>query len=103
MVEDDGVQWAAYGEFLVFHIFTNPNGRVIKSDAFDPLYYGSKELTMKPKEVIHNRRLAMLINGADFTDWPSGTLPISHTAEDITATAEVFAQALHVLRQDGGF
>jgi glutamate-1-semialdehyde 2,1-aminomutase len=101
VIEDDGIQWAAYGEFSVFHIFTNPNGRAIKLDAFDPLDYGFEELTTKPKEVIHKLRLAMLINGVDFTGWPGGTVSIDHTAEDIATTAEAFARALHMLRQDG--
>jgi len=101
VIEDDGVPWAVYGEFSVFHIFTNPNGRAIKPDAFDPLDYGFEELTTKPKELIHKLRLAMLINGVDFTGWPGGIVSIAHTAEDIAATAEAFARALHMLRQDG--
>jgi len=101
VIEDDGVPWAAYGEFSVFHLFTNPNGRAIKPDVFDPLDYDFEELTTKPKEIIHKIRLAMLINGVDFTGWPGGTVSIAHTAEDITATAEAFARALHMLRQDG--
>ena len=77
VIEDDGVPWAVYGEFSAFHLFTNP------------------------KEIIHKIRLAMLINGGDFTGWLGGTVSIAHTADDIAATAEAFARALRMLRQDG--
>ena len=101
VIEDSGTPWAVYGEFSVFHIFTNPRSRAIKASEFDPLEYGFEELALKAKEPIRKLRLALLINGVDFTGWPGGTVSIAHTAEDIAETSEAFARALHLLKQDG--
>lgn len=101
VIEDAGVPWAAYGEFSMFHIFTNPKGRAIKAGEFDPLDHDFEELALKPKETIHKLRLALLINGVDVTGWPGGTVSVAHGEADMSHTAEAFARALHLLRQDG--
>ncbi len=101
VVADAGVPWAAYGESSVFHVFTNPRGRAISPDAFDPLECDFEELACKPKGLVHKLRLALLVNGVDVTGWPGGTVSIAHGEADISRTAEAFARALHMLRQDG--
>lgn len=101
VIEDEGVPWAAYGEFSIFHIFTNPKGRTINASEFNALDYGFEELALKPKEPIYKLRLAMLINGIDFTGWPGGTVSIAHTTDDVSITVDAFARALHLLKQDG--
>ena len=101
VIEDANAQWAAYGEFSVFHIFTNPRGRAIRAGEFNPLDCDFEELALKPKETIDKLRLALLVNGVDVTGWPGGTVSIAHGEADISRTAEAFARALHMLRQDG--
>tara|TARA_A100001037_G_scaffold306251_1_gene350187 strand:+ start:3952 stop:5346 length:1395 start_codon:yes stop_codon:yes gene_type:complete len=101
VITEDGVPWGVYGESSVIHIFTNPNGRSIDPSSFDPLECQFEELALKPKELTHKLRLALLINGVDFTGWPGGTVSIAHTNDDIAETVEAFAGALRMLRQDG--
>ena len=79
VIEEASVPWAAYGEFSMFHIFTNPKGRAIKAGEFDPLDHDFEELALKPKETIHKLRLALLINGVDVTGWPGGTVSVAHS------------------------
>tara|TARA_Y100001934_G_C12368669_1_gene785043 strand:- start:2670 stop:3587 length:918 start_codon:yes stop_codon:yes gene_type:complete len=101
VITEDGVPWGVYGESSVIHIFTNPIGRSIDPSSFDPLECQFEELALKPKELTHSLRLALLINGVDFTGWPGGTVSIAHTNDDIAETVEAFAGALRMLRQDG--
>ena len=101
VIADDGVPWGVYGDFSIIHIFTNPSGRIIDPDTFDPLDCQFDELALKPRELTYKLRLALLVNGVDFTGWPGGTVSIAHTEDDIAATGKAFAGALRMLRQDG--
>ena len=100
MIADNGVPWGVYGDFSVIHIFTTPNGRKIDPYTFDPLDCQFDELALKPKELTNNLRLALLINGVDFTGWPGGTVSIAHTENDLAMTGEAFARAINLLRQE---
>ena len=100
VIADNGVPWGVYGDFSVIHIFTNPNGRKIDPYTFDPLDCQFDELALKPKELTNKLRLALLINGVDFTGWPGGTVSIAHTENDLAMTGEAFARAINLLRQE---
>ena len=43
-------------------------------------------------------RLALNINGVDFSGWPGGLVSAAHTDTDIDATLEAFGASLKLLK-----
>lgn len=101
ILEDEGVPWAAYGDFSAFFIFTNPQNRPISPSTFSASDVDFSELMTNPPGIVNKLRVAMLVNGVDFGMWPGGTFSIAHTDEDVEGTAEAFRAALRMLRGDG--
>ena len=101
ILEDEGVPWAAYGDFSAFFIFTNPQNRPISPSTFSASDVDFSELMTNPPGIVNKLRVAMLVNGVDFGMWPGGTLSIAHTDEDVESTAEAFRAALRMLRGEG--
>lgn len=95
------VPWGVYGTFSGFHIFLNPKGRPIDPARFDPFACSFDELKGGPQQLGHRIRLAMLVNGVDVTGWPGGVMSAAHTDQDVAVTAQAFAEAIRMLRQDG--
>ncbi len=96
-----GVPWAAYGEHSAVHIFTNPEGRDIGPDNFDPMAIPFMELKANAPGASDKLRLAMLINGVDLTGWPGGTISASHGDAELAETLDAFAKSVEMLRQEG--
>ncbi len=101
VIEDEKVNWAVYGTFSGFHIFTNPRGGAVSPATFDPADHAYDELKSNPPGLVNKFRVAMLLNGADFSAWPGGLLSAAHTEQDLDAAAEGFRQVLRMLRQEG--
>ena len=101
-IREAGAPWAAYGEFSIFHIFTNPAGRAdVSPDSFDPFACPYEELKGNAPGVAQKLRLALNVQGVDFTGWPGGTISATHGEAEIDATAGAFAHALAMLKADG--
>jgi len=100
-LRDAGLKWAAYGEHSAVHIFTNPEGRDIGPDDFDPLALPFMELKNNAPGAAQKLRLAMLLNGVDFNGWPGGTISAAHEDEHLAETLTAFRSALDLLRSEG--
>lgn len=97
----EGVAWAAYGTFSGFHLFTNPKARAVDPLAFDPYAVPYQELKSNPGNVQHRLRVAMLVHGVDFNNWPGALVSSALDAEDEALTVEAFAEALRMLKREG--
>ncbi len=97
-----GVPWAAYGNFSIFHLFTNPAGRTdVSPDSFDPFACSYDELRGNAPGAAQKLRLALNVHGVDVTGWPGGTISATHGEAEIDATIEAFAGALDMMKADG--
>lgn len=97
---EEQVQWAAYGTFSGFHVFTNPMKRAIDPEKFDAASVDWKEIKSNPPGVSDRLRLAMLINGVDITGWPGGTISAAHDEADLDKTVDAFRESLRMLRSE---
>jgi glutamate-1-semialdehyde 2,1-aminomutase len=95
------VPWAVYGTFSGFHIFTNPERRAIGATDFDPLGIPWSELKTRQGKIVHRLRLAMLLAGVDFNNWPGGFVSAALSAQDLADTVDAFKEALRLLRREG--
>ncbi|MBA3516385.1 MAG: aminotransferase class III-fold pyridoxal phosphate-dependent enzyme [Rhizobiales bacterium] len=99
---DEGVQWAVYGTFSGFHIFTNAP----KLDV-DPLSFDASKLdyaTLKGTKgaaVPTKLRLAMRVNGVDLSGWPGGPVSAVHDEDDFERTVDAFRGSLRMLKAEG--
>lgn len=100
-IRDAGLAWAAYGEHSAVHIFTNPEGRDVGPDSFDPLALSFMELKGNAPGVVHKLRLAMLINGVDFNGWPGGTISAAHGEAELSETLSAFRSSIEMLQEEG--
>ena len=91
-----GVPWAVYGQSSAFHFFMGSGLDGAPHD-FDPLSLPRRQLLQKDAAVVHDLRLALLVEGVDFSGWPGGLVSAAHTPEDIEMTVEAFARALKSL------
>jgi glutamate-1-semialdehyde 2,1-aminomutase len=101
VLEAEGVAWAAYGTFSAFHIFTNPTGRELTPSQFDATRVHYEELKANAPGVVQKLRMAMILNGVDFTGWPGGTISATHTDQDLHDTVEAFRASLRMLKAEG--
>ncbi|MBM3511755.1 MAG: aspartate aminotransferase family protein [Alphaproteobacteria bacterium] len=95
------VPWAAYGTFSGFHIFTNPKGRTMAPDRFDPLALPYDELRTNDPALVNKLRLGMLNEGVDINGWPGGNVSGAHGAAELDATVRAFAAVLKSLKDEG--
>lgn len=100
VLAEEKVNWAVYGTFSGFHIFTNSKGRTVSPADFDPGDYSFDELKTNPPGLVNKFRIAMLLNGADFSAWPGGLLSAAHSEADLDQTAESFREVLRMLRKE---
>ncbi|MGH7136429.1 MAG: aspartate aminotransferase family protein, partial [Pirellulales bacterium] len=97
VLRDERVDWAVYGSFSGFHIFTNPQRVAITAAEIDAgkLDYrvlkspASKSLAMK-------LRLGMMIHGVELFSWPGGPTSAVHTDDDLLQSVEAFRQTLRM-------
>ena len=67
-------------------------------DGFEPEKLGRERLYRQPPDIARLLRLALNINGVDFSGWPGGLLSSAHSDADIDATVAAFATSLEMLR-----
>jgi glutamate-1-semialdehyde 2,1-aminomutase len=101
VLEAEDVPWAAYGTFSGVHIFTNPERRRLRPGAFDPFAVPYRELKTKQGNITHRLRIAMLLNGVDFTNWPGALASAAHGEADVADTVEAFREAVRLLKREG--
>jgi glutamate-1-semialdehyde 2,1-aminomutase len=101
VLEAEDVPWAAYGTFSGLHLFTNPKGRAIRPSEFDPFAVPYPELKTKQGDITHRLRLAMLVQGVDFNNWPGALLSAAHGETELSDTVDGFRQALRMLKREG--
>jgi glutamate-1-semialdehyde 2,1-aminomutase len=90
--------WIVYGEASAFHIFMGDDRPLLKNGKFSPVTLGREGLSRQPAGIPALLRLAMNINGVDFTGWPGGLVSAVHSDVDIEETIEAFSRALKILR-----
>ncbi|MCP4769258.1 MAG: aminotransferase class III-fold pyridoxal phosphate-dependent enzyme [Gammaproteobacteria bacterium] len=90
------LDWVVYGEASAFHIYMG--GAISEGDGFDPQRLGREQLYRQPPDVARLLRLALNINGVDFSGWPGGLVSTAHSEADIDATVAAFAASLELLR-----
>jgi len=99
----EGVPWAVYGDYSLFHVFTNPRGAAIDALRFDPLQLGFDGLKRDKNPAVANQlRLAMLIAGVDIMGAPGGIVSATHGDREIEHTIDAFRQAVRMVKADGG-
>ena len=101
VLDEEGVPWAAYGDFSAFHIFTNPKGRALRPREFDASRYGYEELKANAPGAVQKLRLALMLNGVDFNGWPGGTISAVHGETELDHTIRAFREALAMMRAEG--
>ena len=95
-IKDFGIDWIVYGEASAFHIYMG--GDVSTQDDFDPEGLGREQLYRQPDDIARLLRLALNINGVDFSGWPGGLLSTAHSDANIDATVTAFANSLKMLQ-----
>ena len=101
VLQAEGVPWAIYGEFSLFHIFTNPKGLSITPGAFEATAYDYKVFGTDPRSsLLAKMRLGMLINGIDLKSWKGGILSDVHDDADIERTTEAWRTTLRMLKDE---
>ncbi len=102
VLEEEGVPWAIYGEFSMFHIFTNPHGLDFKPTEFDAFALEPGDFKGENrKELLAKMRLAMLNQGVDLKGWRGGILSCLHDAEKIERTVDAWRASLRALQDEG--
>lgn len=91
-----GIEWIVYGEASAFHLYMG--GEVDGSAAFDPVALGREGLHRQPPDIARLLRLALNINGVDFSGWPGGLVSAAHGDAEIDATITAFANSLEMLQ-----
>ena len=92
--------WAVYGDFSVFHVFTNPKRRSITPTTFDPRGVHFQELRANVPDSVRKLRMALILNGVDFNGWPGGTISAVHSDADLDDTVRAFDEAVGMLQAE---
>ncbi len=98
VVKTNNYPWVVYGEASAFHIYMGGDEPPLKDGIFCPAKLGREGLSRQPAGIPALLRLAMNINGVDFTGWPGGLVSAVHSDVDIEETIEAFSRALKILR-----
>lgn len=97
---DEGVPWAAYGQFSEIHFFTNAAGLDIDPQAFDP--FAVEHAHFKSDKTLTTRfRLGLMVNGMDINGKLAGKVSAVHTDEDIALSAEAVRKSVQMLKNEG--
>ena len=101
VLQAEGVPWAIYGTFSLFHIFTNPKGSPITPGTFEAAACDYKDFGTDPRSsLLAKMRLGMLINGVDLKSWKGGILSAAHDDADIERTTEAWRSTLRMLKDE---
>ncbi|MBL8838320.1 MAG: aspartate aminotransferase family protein [Alphaproteobacteria bacterium] len=102
VLEDEGVNWAVYGDHSMFHIFTNPSNRAIRPTRFDATSRQADLLKADTREDMLNKlRVAMLLHGVDLLGWRGGVMSAAHGDAEIDQTVAAWRASLRMMRDEG--
>jgi glutamate-1-semialdehyde 2,1-aminomutase len=90
------LDWVVYGEASIFHIYMG--GTTPGDTGFEPERLGREKLYQQPQDIARLLRLALNINGVDFSGWPGGLVSSAHRPADIDAIVKAFAASLQLLK-----
>jgi glutamate-1-semialdehyde 2,1-aminomutase len=80
--------------FSNFQIFTNPDHRAIVPTRFDPLQQPTEALAgNRQAGVVHKLRLAMMIDGVDFSGSPGGVTSATHGEAELDDTLKALRKS----------
>jgi len=97
---EKGVNWVAYGDFSGVKIHPEYDGPRPDSDDFIPFGGDFRRLDRSfDKSLMFAFRCALLLGGVDWMGW-GGTTSSAHTEDDVDRTAQAFAGAIDLLRED---
>jgi glutamate-1-semialdehyde 2,1-aminomutase len=96
ILQEFGLDWIVYGEASAFHLYMG--GEVATPAEFDPEALGRERLYRQPADIARLLRLALNINGVDFSGWPGGLVSTAHDDATIDATLAAFSASLEMLR-----
>lgn len=97
VLHDRGLNWAVYGSYSGFFIFTNPNGRNISPLEFNPLHYDHTELKVNRLGFAQQLVLALIVHGVHIAGFPGGWVSGVHTEEDLNVTHDAFSEAIAIV------
>jgi glutamate-1-semialdehyde 2,1-aminomutase len=101
VLAEERVNWAVYGTYSGFHVFTNPTGAGIDRDDFDAIAHIPAMLSGAKDPVGAQLRLGLLVNGVDVNPGPAGTISATHGPEELRATVDGFRATLRALKREG--
>lgn len=102
VLAEEDVPWSIYGEFSMFHIFTNPNQLPVSPVEFDATACGYRTFAPDPREsLLAKMRLGMLIHGVDLKGWRGGFLSAEHDQRDLEQTVDAWRKTLRMLKDEG--
>ncbi|HEX7377276.1 MAG TPA: aspartate aminotransferase family protein [Pirellulales bacterium] len=102
VLRDAGVNWAVYGSFSGFHIFTNPQKLEISGEGINACQYDYRVFKSPPaRSLLMKLRMGMMIHGVELFSWPGGPTSSAHSDDDLRQTADALRQTLRMLRAEG--
>ena len=102
VLTEENVPWAIYGEFSVFHIFTNARHLPITPAEFDATAYDYTTFAPDPRDMLLAKlRLGMLIHGVDLKGWRGGFVSAVHDDADVDRTIDAWRKTLRMLKDEG--
>ena len=102
LLEEEGMNWAVYGSYAGFHVYTNPGDADLSPATFDPYDFIPAMLGRTRGEgVTAQVRMGMLVNGVDMNAGPSGTISATHGEEEMAITVDAFRATIRSLKREG--
>jgi len=102
VLRDENVNWAVYGTYSGFHIFTNPEGLDITAEDITACRYDHRVLKKPARpELLAKLRIGMLLGGVELFVWPGGPTSSVHNDEDLDRTVVAFRETLRMLKAEG--
>jgi glutamate-1-semialdehyde 2,1-aminomutase len=102
VLREERVNWAVYGSFSGFHIFTNPEDLPVTPAEIEAGKYDHRTLKAPPRPgLITKLRLGMMAHGVELFSWPGGPTSALHDDEDLERTIGAFAGTVRMLREEG--
>ena len=96
------MNWAVYGSYAGFHVYTNPGDAALTPANFDPYAFIPAMLGRSRGEGVTGQlRMGMLINGVDMNAGPSGTISATHGEEEMAITVDAFRATIRGLKREG--
>lgn len=101
VLHEEQVDWAVYGTFSGFHIFTNPDHLSLTPADIAAGKYDYRVLKKVDKQTVTHLRLGMLIHGVEIFSWPGGPTSAVHSDDDLEQTVAAFRSTLRLLGDEG--